>query len=96
MTASADMAGEKVREARTRLAAALENGKEIYGRVRAKAVDCAKATDEAMHGHPHQAIGFALGVGALIGHFVLRRYSRNDGKARQGTVPDQGRAVSNC
>jgi hypothetical protein len=54
MTASADMAGEKVREARTRLAAALESGKDIYGRVHAKAVDCAKVTDEAVHGHPHQ------------------------------------------
>ncbi len=39
MEATADVAGEKVGEARKRLAAALENGKEIiYGRVREQIV----------------------------------------------------------
>src|ERR1035437_10663807 len=36
MAATADVAGEKVSEARKRLAAALASGKEIYGRVREK------------------------------------------------------------
>jgi len=67
MAATADVAGEKVAEARKRLAGALERGKEICGRVREKAVDCSKATDEAVHEHPYQAIGIALGVGAFIG-----------------------------
>jgi len=78
MAATADVAGEKVGEARKRLAAALERGKEIYGRVRDKAVAGAKATDEAMHEHPYPAIGIAFGVGALIGYLVSRRCSRND------------------
>jgi len=78
MAATADVAGEKVGDARKRLAAALERGKEIYGRVKEKAVEGAKATDEAVHEHPYQAIGIALGVGALIGYFVARRCSRND------------------
>jgi ElaB/YqjD/DUF883 family membrane-anchored ribosome-binding protein len=77
MAATADVAGEKVGEARKRLAAALENGKEIYGRVRDKAVEGAKATDQAVHEHPYQAIGIALGVGALIGYLAARRSSRN-------------------
>jgi ElaB/YqjD/DUF883 family membrane-anchored ribosome-binding protein len=77
MAATADVAGEKVSEARKRLAAALESGKEIYGRVRDKAVEGAKATDQAVHEHPYQAIGIALGVGALIGFLVTRRCSRN-------------------
>ena len=77
MTATADVAGEKVSEARRRLAAALENGKELYGRVRDKAVEGAKATDEAVHEHPYHAIGIALGVGALIGYLAARRCSRN-------------------
>ena len=59
MAATADVAGEKVAEARKQLAAALERGKEIYGRVREKAVDCARVTDEAVHG-----------VGAIIGYLV--------------------------
>ena len=78
MTATADVAGEKVSEARKRLAAALERGKEIYGRVRAKAVEGVEATDEVVHEHPYQAIGIAFGVGMLLGYLVARRCSRND------------------
>ena len=77
MAATADVAGEKVTEARKRLAAALDRGKEIYDRVRDKAVEGAKATDEAVHEHPYQAIGIAFGVGALIGYVVARRCSRS-------------------
>jgi ElaB/YqjD/DUF883 family membrane-anchored ribosome-binding protein len=77
MTATADVAGDKVGEARNRLAAALESGKEIYGRVRDKTVDCTKATDEVVHAHPYQAMGIALGVGAIIGYLVVRRCTRN-------------------
>jgi ElaB/YqjD/DUF883 family membrane-anchored ribosome-binding protein len=77
MAATADVAGEKVSEARMRLAAALERGKEICGRVRDKAVEGAKVADHAVHEHPYQAIGIALGVGVLIGYLVARRGCRN-------------------
>ena len=77
MAATADVAGEKVGEARKRLAAALERGREIAGNVRDKAVEGAKAADEAVREHPYQAIGIALGVGALLGYLVSRRCSRN-------------------
>ncbi len=77
MTATADVAGEKVAEARKRFNAALEGGKEIYGMVKDKAVEGMKATDKAVREHPYQAIGISLGVGALIGFLVARRNSRN-------------------
>ena len=77
MTATADVAGEKVGEARKRLAAALESAKHIAANVRDKAVEGAKATDKAVHEHPYQAIGIAVGVGVLIGYLVARRCSRN-------------------
>jgi len=77
MTATADVAGEKVGEARKRLAAALERGKEIYGRVRERAVEGAKATDVAVHEHPYQAIAVGVGVGAILGYLITRRCSRN-------------------
>jgi ElaB/YqjD/DUF883 family membrane-anchored ribosome-binding protein len=77
MAATADVAGEKVGEARQRLADALESAKKIYGRARDKAVEGAKAADEVVHEHPYQAIGIAFGVGALIGYLVVRRCSRN-------------------
>lgn len=77
MAATADVAGDNVGEARKRLAAALENGKELYGRVRDKAVQGVEAADEAVREHPYQAMGIALGVGALLGYLLARRCSRN-------------------
>ena len=77
MAATVDVAGEKVGEARKRLAAALERGKEIAGDVHDKAVAGAKATDEAVHEHPYQAIAIGVGVGVLVGYLLGRRGSRN-------------------
>jgi ElaB/YqjD/DUF883 family membrane-anchored ribosome-binding protein len=77
MAATADVAGEKVGEARKRLAAALERARAIAGSVRDKAVAGAKATDEAVHEHPYQAIAIGVGVGALLGFLVARRCSRS-------------------
>jgi len=77
VTATADVAGEKVGEARRRLAAALERCKEGYGYARAKVVEGAKATDVVVHEHPYQAIGVALGVGVVIGYLAARGCSRN-------------------
>ena len=73
MAATAEVAEEKVAEARRRLAAALERGKEVCGRVREKAAEEAKAANAAVHQHPYQAIGIAFGVGALIGYLATHR-----------------------
>jgi ElaB/YqjD/DUF883 family membrane-anchored ribosome-binding protein len=77
MTATADVAGEKVGEARQRLAVALEHAKKIAGRVRDKAVQTAQAADEVVHEHPYKLIAIGAGVGALIGFVVARRCSRS-------------------
>jgi ElaB/YqjD/DUF883 family membrane-anchored ribosome-binding protein len=73
MSATSDVAGEKVGDARKRLAAALERAKVLAGAVRDKAVAGAKATDEAVHEHPYQAIAIGVGVGVLIGYLLGRR-----------------------
>jgi ElaB/YqjD/DUF883 family membrane-anchored ribosome-binding protein len=73
MAATADVAGEKVAQARKRLAGALERGKEICSRVRERAVECSKATDEAVREHPYQAMGIALGVGVVLGCLLAHR-----------------------
>lgn len=77
MEATADVAGEKVSDARRRLAAALDSGKQLYGRVKNKAVEGAKAADECVHEHPYQAIGVAFGAGALLGYLLSRRSARD-------------------
>ena len=77
LAATADVAGEKVEEARNRLAAALESGKEIYDRVCKQAAEGAQVADQTIRKNPYQAIGIALGVGALLGYLVARRSTRN-------------------
>jgi len=78
MAATADVAGEKVSDARKRLAAALERGREIAGNVRDKAVEGAKVVDQTVRENPYQSIAIGVGVGALIGFLVARRCSRSD------------------
>ncbi len=75
LAATADVAGEKVGEARKRLAAALASGKQIAGQVRDQAVAGAKVADEAVHAHPYQAIAIGVGLGAVLGYLLARRSS---------------------
>lgn len=76
MTATADVAGEKVGQARQRLAAALESAKEIANTVRAKAIEGAKVADKTVRENPYQAIAIGVGVGAILGYLLARRGSR--------------------
>ncbi len=78
MAATADIAGEKVGEARKRLASALDRAREIASAVRERAIAGAKAADETVREHPYQAIAIGIGVGALLGYLISRRCSRND------------------
>jgi ElaB/YqjD/DUF883 family membrane-anchored ribosome-binding protein len=78
LAATADVAEVKVVEARKRVAAALESGKEMYGRVRDQAAERAQGVDETVRENPYQAMGIAFGVGALIGILAARQCSRSD------------------
>ncbi|GDY22271.1 hypothetical protein LBMAG56_36180 [Verrucomicrobiota bacterium] len=78
LSATADVAGEKVGEARKRLAAAVERGREVYGRVREQAIEGAKVTDEVVREHPYQAIGIGVGVGAILGYLLAARCCRKN------------------
>ena len=73
VSATADVAGEKVVAARQRLAAALDSGKEVYGRAKEKAMEGAKVADRAVRENPYQTMGIAFGLGALIGFLFGRR-----------------------
>ncbi len=73
MTATADVAGDKVTEARRRLAAALNSSKQVLGRVREKTVEGAKAADQVVRDNPYQTLVIAFGVGAVIGFLLGRR-----------------------
>jgi ElaB/YqjD/DUF883 family membrane-anchored ribosome-binding protein len=73
LTATAHVAEEKVIEARKRLTAAIEKGKEALHNIQERAVAGAKATDQVIRDHPYQSLGVAFGVGALIGYLLARR-----------------------
>ena len=73
MAATADVAGDKVSEARKRLAAALDSGKELYGRAKVKAVEGAQVADDTVRANPYQAIAVGVGVGVLVGYLVASR-----------------------
>lgn len=73
LAATADAAEEKVIDARNRLTAAIEKGKETWNAVSDKAVAGAKATDQVIRDNPYKSLGVALGVGVLIGYLLRRR-----------------------
>ena len=79
LAATAEVAGEKVAEARQRLNKALERCSEMCGNLRDQAVGAAQAADEAVHEKPYHAMGIALGAGVLIGLLIARRCSRSNG-----------------
>ena len=77
LAATADVAGDKVGEARKRVAAALERAKEMGTQVRDQAVAGAKATDEAVREHPYQAVAIGVGTGAVLGFLFARWCTRS-------------------
>lgn len=79
LVATADVAGEKVGEARKRLASVLDRGKDFYGLVREKAVESSRAADVAVHENLYQTIAIGIGAGALIGYLFARHCSCNRG-----------------
>jgi len=73
LDATVEVGGEKVAQARQRLAAVLESVKDTCERVREKTIEGARAADESIREHPYTALGMAFGVGALIGCLLARR-----------------------
>jgi ElaB/YqjD/DUF883 family membrane-anchored ribosome-binding protein len=73
LEATADVADEKVTEARKRLETVLENAKPTLAALREKASQGAKVADEAVRKHPYEAIAAAFGIGALVGCLIARR-----------------------
>lgn len=73
LAATSDVAGDKVCEARKRLAVALDGGRDLYGRVREKAAKGAKYADDSVRENPYAPIAVALIVGGLLAMLLCRR-----------------------
>lgn len=73
MRATAGDVGEKAKEARVRLGAALESAKASCRKLEEKAVAGAKATDQLIREHPYESIGIGFGIGLLVGLLISRK-----------------------
>ena len=73
LAATANVAEEKVVQARQRLTAALDTSREAWAKVQDKACQGAHAADEVVRKNPYQAIGVAFGIGAVLGVLFARR-----------------------
>lgn len=77
LKATAGDVSEKAREARARVAAALDRAKATCGRLQEQAVATAKAAakkaDTVIREHPYESLGIAFGLGLLIGVLVTRK-----------------------
>src|SRR6185503_7221182 len=71
--ATAEIADDKVSQARSRLAEALEKSERVCDDIRTRVVEGAKAADRAVHEHPYPTMGVIFGVGALVGFLLSRR-----------------------
>lgn len=60
-------------ELRVKAQAALGKAKVLWERLQEKTVTTSKAADRTLRTHPYQAIGIALGIGALIGLVAMRK-----------------------
>ncbi|MEO5715812.1 MAG: hypothetical protein ABIT37_20200 [Luteolibacter sp.] len=72
VTATANVAEEHVKEARDRLAAALDTGKNMKARFLDRATARTHACDLALHQNPYPVIGIAIGLGAMLGYLAVR------------------------
>lgn len=77
LQATASDVSEKARQARERLAAALERAKatcaELEEGLLSRAKEAARKADTVIREHPYESIGLAFGLGLLIGVLVARR-----------------------
>jgi len=77
LKATAGDVSEKAKEARSRVAAALERAKTTCAHMQEQTVATAKAAakkaDTVIREHPYESIGVALGVGVLLGIVIARK-----------------------
>ena len=73
VAATSHIADSKVAEAREKLSEIMESAQEAVEYAEEKAVEAAKQTDHFIREKPYQAVGLAIGIGALLGFCLARR-----------------------
>lgn len=73
LAATSDVANDRVTEARERLSDALDNGRDVYKKLRKQAIKGAQRADEVVRDNPYAPIGLALVIGGLLVFLFTRR-----------------------
>lgn len=73
LAATSDVAEDKVKLARRRLADALDGGRDVYDKVRVQAARGARAADESVRENPYAPIAAALILGGLLVFLFTRK-----------------------
>jgi ElaB/YqjD/DUF883 family membrane-anchored ribosome-binding protein len=73
LTATSEIADQKIAEARDRLAATLESGKQTYARFQEKTAQGARMADEAVRNNPYKTVAMAFVLGTIVGLWLTRR-----------------------
>lgn len=71
MAVTVHVAGKKTAATRQYLASTMKQGGSVWHTVQARAASGTKAADRLIRGHPYPSLGFALGLGLILG-FVMR------------------------
>jgi ElaB/YqjD/DUF883 family membrane-anchored ribosome-binding protein len=73
VAATGHIVEEKVVQARDRLSKIIDEAKDGLDFVEDKAIEKAKQADVFIRERPYQAVGLAIGIGALLGFCIARR-----------------------
>lgn len=65
--------GDKVREARARLASSLEKARHSFDHLQEEALVKAREADKIIRAHPYESAGIAFGAGIVLGVLLGRR-----------------------
>ena len=73
VSATADVADEKVAAARRRLETALVHMREMADHAKERAMEKARSADEIVRSHPYESVGISFALGAILGCLFGRR-----------------------
>jgi len=73
LSATSDVAEDKVKLARRRLADALDGGRDVYDKVRVQAARSARTADVSIRENPYAPIAAALILGGLLVFLFTRK-----------------------
>ena len=84
VTATKDVAGDQVQEARERVDFALEHVRNLYDQVCDRALDGTTAVNAIVHKNSYQVIAIGIGFGAILGYLLARNCKNVCGTGSKG------------